>query len=84
MCIIVSCGMTIVDKSYSKCLFPVPLLHTRTTNISLEGIPRLLVSLYAVWIDKQLAKVHPGPDNFPSVSQPPRVVEAQYVQRLIK
>ena len=89
MCIIVSCGMTIVDKSYSKCLFPVPLLHTRTTNISLEGIPRLmaffatvLISLYAVWMDKQLAKVLPGPVNLPSVSQPTRVVEARYVQRL--
>ena len=89
MCIIVSCGITIIDKSYTKCLFPVTLLHTRTTNISLEGIPRLLavaetvvVVLYAVWIDKQLAKVHPGPVNLPSVSQPQRVVQARYVQRI--
>jgi hypothetical protein len=89
MCIILSCGMMIVDKNYSKCIFPVPLLHTRTTNISLDGMPRLmavaatiLVSLYAIWIDKQLAKVHPGPVNLPSVSKPSRVVEARYVQRL--
>ena len=91
MCIIVSCGITIIDKSYTKCLFSpyLTLLHTRTTNISLEGIPRLLavaetvvVSLYAIWIDKQLEKVHPGPVNLPSTSQPQRVVQARYVQRL--
>ena len=36
----------------------------------------VLVSLYAVWMDKQLAKVHPSPVNLHSVSQ------ARYVQRI--
>ena len=42
----------------------------------------VIVSLYAVWVDKELAKVHPGPVNLPSVSQPSMDVEARHVQRL--
>jgi hypothetical protein len=77
--------MNIIDRSYTNCVYPISLLYTRTTNITLEGIPRLLavaatvvVSIYAVIVDKQLAKVEPSPVNMPSSSQ----VDTRRVQRL--
>jgi hypothetical protein len=83
--IIISCVMNIIDRSYTNCLYPISLLYTKTTNITLEGIPRLLavaatvaVSIYAVIVDKQLAKVEPSPVNMPSSSQG----DTRRVQRL--
>ena len=68
--LIVAFGMNVMDKNYTACVSPISILYTRKTNISLEGIPRLLsvvatvaVSLYAVVVDKRLAKVIPSPVN---------------------
>jgi hypothetical protein len=68
--LIVAFGMNVMDKNYTACVSPISVVYTRKTNISLEGIPRLLsvvatvaVSLYAVVVDKRLAKVIPSPVN---------------------
>ena len=74
--IILTCAMKILVKSYTDCVFPYNLLHTRPSNIVLEGIPRILavvatvaVSIYAVIVDRQLAKLQPATVNLPSNSQ---------------
>ena len=74
--IIGTCWMRIFFKSYTNCVFPVSLLYTRPSNIAMEGIPRILavvativVAIYAVIVDRQLAKLQPGPVNLPSSSQ---------------
>ena len=74
--IILTCVMKIFVKSYTNCVFPISLLYTRPSNIALEGIPRILavvatvvVSVYAVIVNKQLAKLQPGLVNLPSNSQ---------------
>ena len=73
--IILTCGMKIFAKSYTDCVFPIVLLHTRPSNI-LEGTLLLLavaatwaVSIYAVAVNRRLKKLQPAPVNLPSNSQ---------------
>ena len=74
--IILTCGMKIFAKSYTDCVFPIVLLHTRPSNIALEGTLILLavaatwaVSIYAVAVNRRLKKIQPAPVNLPSNSQ---------------
>ena len=74
--IILTCGMKIFAKSYTDCVFPIVLLHTRPSNIAVEGTLLLLavaatwaVSIYAVAEDRRLKKLQPAPVNLPSNSQ---------------
>ena len=74
--IILTCGMKIFAKSYTDCVFPIVLLHTRPSNIALEGTLILLavaatwaVSIYAVAVNRRLKKLQPAPVNLPSNSQ---------------
>jgi hypothetical protein len=74
--IIGTCGMRIFVQSYTNCVFQVSLLYTRPSNIAMEGIPRILavvativVAIYAIIVDRQLAKLQPGPVSLPSNSQ---------------
>lgn len=74
--IILTCGMKIFAKSYTDCVFPIVLLHTRPSNIALEGTLLLLavaatwaVSIYAVAVNRRLKKIQPAPVNLPSNSQ---------------
>ena len=74
--IILTCGMKIFAKSYTDCVFPIILIHTRSSNIALEGTLILLavaatwaVSIYAVAVNRRLKKIQPAPVNLPSNSQ---------------
>ena len=74
--IILTCGMKIFAKSYTDCVFPMVLLHTRPSNIALDGTLLLLavaatwaVPIYAVAVNRRLNKLQPAPVNLPSNSQ---------------
>ena len=89
-----SVAAVVVDRDYSRCIFPLRLVFTRTTNLTLLGSMKLLAiaasivtSSYAVIIIiRQKSKNQVNPDQsifpLPTISQPPIELRPVVTQRI--